>query len=79
MSLEQRPIVYNLDEVAEILQVTRRTIYNHLKAGNLKAVKIGKYWKVSKENLQEFIMNGAPPIHKRNNRGDMSNQNGNPA
>ncbi len=50
--------VYSLDEVAEILQLTRRTLYNYIKNGQLKAVKIGKYWRVSEETLQSFIQKG---------------------
>lgn len=47
--------VYTLDEVADILKVTKRTIYNYLKAGTLPAVKMGKSYRVTEENLREFI------------------------
>jgi excisionase family DNA binding protein len=50
--------VYTLEEVAEILQLTRRTLYTYIKNGQLKAVKIGKYWRVSEETLQQFIATG---------------------
>jgi len=50
--------VYTLNEVAEILQLTRRTLYNYIKDGKLKAVKIGKYWRVPEETLQQFINTG---------------------
>ena len=52
--------LYSINEVCEILQLTRRTIYTYIKEGRLKAVKIGKYWRVTKENLQEFINEGSP-------------------
>lgn len=55
--------VYTTEEVAEILQVTKRTIYNYIKAGALKAVKIGKYWRISAENLEEFISTGSPAVN----------------
>lgn len=54
--------VYTLDEVANIIKVTKRTLYNYIKAGTLKAVKMGKYWRVSEESLQEFITNGTPIV-----------------
>jgi excisionase family DNA binding protein len=54
--------VYTLDEVAEIMQVTKRTLYNYIKAGTLHAVKMGKYWRVSEESLQDFITNGTPVV-----------------
>lgn len=52
--------VYTLDEVAEIMKVTKRTLYNYIKIGTLHAVKLGKYWRVSEESLQAFISNGTP-------------------
>lgn len=54
--------VYTLDEVAEIMKLTKRTLYNYIAAGTLKAVKMGKYWRVSEENLQAFISNGTPVV-----------------
>lgn len=54
--------VYTLDEVAEILQLTKRTLYNYIKADKLKAVKVGKYWRISSENLQEFINTGTSVV-----------------
>lgn len=50
--------LYTIEEVTDVLKVSRRTIYTYLKEGKLKAVKIGKYWRVSEENLQEFISTG---------------------
>ena len=55
--------VYTTEEVAEILQVTKRTVYNYIKTGALKAVKIGKYWRISAENLEEFISTGSPAVN----------------
>ena len=47
--------VYTLDEVAAILKVTRRTLYNYISWGKLKVIKMGKYWRVSQEALQSFV------------------------
>jgi len=52
--------VYTLDEVAEILKVTRRTLYTYVNEGKLRAVKMGKYWRVSEEALRAFISTGTP-------------------
>ena len=49
---------YTPEEVAEILKVTRRTVYNYIKNGDLKAVKMGKYLRISGTNLQDFIEHG---------------------
>jgi len=50
--------VYALDEVADILKITRRTLYTYVKTGKLRAVKIGKYWRVAEQELQDFIATG---------------------
>lgn len=50
--------VYTLDEVADILKVTKRTLYTYIKDGKLHAVKMGKYWRVTEENLRKFVNAG---------------------
>ena len=50
--------VYTIEEVVQLLHVTRRTIYTYIKEGKLKAVKIGKYWRVTQKNLEEFLSTG---------------------
>lgn len=50
--------IYNAIEVAEMLHVTRRSVYSWIKDGKLKAVKIGKTWIVSYENLRDFLNKG---------------------
>lgn len=50
--------VYTLDEVAEMLTVDRKTLYIYIKNGSLKAFKMGKYWRVTEENLKDFFEHG---------------------
>lgn len=50
--------VYSVDEVAEILKVTQRSVYTYIRSGQLKAAKIGKSWRITHSSLQEFIENG---------------------
>ena len=47
--------VYTLKEVQEILKVTQRTIYTYISGGKLKAVKMGKYWRVRHQDLEAFL------------------------
>lgn len=47
--------VYSLNEVASILKVTKRSVYTYIKEGRLPAVKLGKYWRVSKQDLEKFL------------------------
>lgn len=47
--------VYTVLEVAEMLGVTRRTIYNYIKNEQLQANKVVGKWIVTQEQLKEFI------------------------
>lgn len=50
--------VYTTQEVADILSVTQRTVYNYIASGQLKAAKIGRHWRVTEEQLQSFLDSG---------------------
>lgn len=65
--------VYTLDEVADILKVSRRTLYTYVKEGKLSAVKMGKYWRVSQENLQAFVSTGTT-VSDANRRKENQNK-----
>ena len=56
--MSDRIKVYTIAEVMEILQLSRRTIYNYIKAKQLKAVKIGRAWRVTEKALNDFLENG---------------------
>ena len=60
--------VYTAEEVAEVLQMSRIAIYSYIKSGALKAVKIGKGWRISEENLRDFINNGSPILDENRRR-----------
>ena len=50
--------MYTLDEVSKMVMVTRRTLYNHINNGKLNAVKIGRQWRVTEENLRDYLEAG---------------------
>ena len=58
--LQERPDLrlYSLEEVSKLIGVTHRTVWNYVKAGKLKAAKIGGAWKVTEENLRKFSNGG---------------------
>ena len=53
-----KPEVYSVEEVAEILKVSLRSVYHYVRSGQLKASKIGKSWRISSAALQDFIEHG---------------------
>ena len=44
-----------LSEVAEILRVSRATVLRLIKTGQLRAIKVGKQWRVPEEALKALI------------------------
>ena len=50
--------LYTPNEAAEFLRISRRSVYNYIKAGQLKAAKIGKQWRITENNLIEFANTG---------------------
>lgn len=50
--------VYTLDEVADELRVTKRTVYDYVKFKKIMSVKVGKMWKVSESELNYIKENG---------------------
>jgi excisionase family DNA binding protein len=51
-------VLYSVEEITAILKVTQRTLYNYIKSGSLKAIKVGKYWRIKHQDFQNFIDNG---------------------
>lgn len=66
--------VYTLDEVADILKVTKRTLYNYVKADKLHAVKMGKYWRVTEKSLQAFLSTGTPILDENRRKENQSKE-----
>lgn len=57
MTAEQGKL-YTLQEVADYLKVSRQTIYNYVTAKKLQASKIGKEYRVTEKELQDFLEKG---------------------
>lgn len=46
---------YTVNDLMEILGVTRRTILTYIKQKRIRAFKLGNQWRVTEEELQNFI------------------------
>lgn len=46
---------YTPQEVADMLNVTLRTVYTYIKAEDLKANKVQGRWAIAEKDLEEFI------------------------
>ncbi len=50
---------YKADDLAKLLEVNIMTIYRYIKAGRLKAHKIGRDFRIDKNEFQMFLKNSA--------------------
>ncbi len=46
---------YLVEELAQKLRVSNMTIYRYIKAGKVKAYKIGKEFRIDKEEFNRFL------------------------
>jgi excisionase family DNA binding protein len=51
----EKPAFYTAKELADKLRVNIMTIYRYIKAGKLKAYKIGKEFRIEKKEFQRFL------------------------
>lgn len=49
---------YTAQELADILQYNIMTIYRYIKAGKLKAFKVGKEFRIVKKEFDNFLKKG---------------------
>lgn len=54
--MEDRQIVYTVNDLVEILQFNRTAIIRFIKSGDLKASYIGNQYRIKKESLDEFLL-----------------------
>lgn len=50
--------MYTPEELANLLKISRRTVYLWLREGRIKGIKVGDLWRIPKESLEEFLGEG---------------------
>ncbi len=53
---DQMPIVLTPAEVMDILDVGKNTMYRLLNTGELRAVRIGRSWRITGDALEEYLL-----------------------
>lgn len=46
---------YTVNDIAQDLGVTERTIREYIKSGKIKAVKVGNKYIISEDNYRDFV------------------------
>jgi excisionase family DNA binding protein len=62
------------EQVAQRLQVTPRTIYDWLRHGRLRGIKLGRLWRVNVEDLGSFLEAEAAVARSANPRPPRKNE-----
>lgn len=55
MGLDNLPDIITIKELAEFLKISVLTVRRAIDAGELKAFKVGKAWRVEREAVIEWI------------------------
>jgi excisionase family DNA binding protein len=50
--------VLTLEEVARVLRVSRKTAEKLVHTGKIRAVKVGRVWRIPRSALEEFLRGG---------------------
>lgn len=50
--------MFTVEQVAEILNIAKITVFRHLKSGKIKGVKIGNVWRISIEEVDRIKQEG---------------------
>lgn len=57
--MPQQP--YSVEQVANLLGLHVKTVRNYVRDGRLKAVRIGKQYRIAREDLEAFMGGAAEP------------------
>ena len=67
----ERTTAYTVDEASEKLMLNRQTILSYIKAGKLRAQRVGRRYYVTEQTIDEFI-NG--DVMKDENKDDANDR-----
>lgn len=46
---------YTVDDIANYLRISPRTVYTHVRSGVIKGMKIGNKWRFSETQIRDYI------------------------
>lgn len=59
MPIDER--LWTIAQVADYLAMSKDTIMDWIKSGRLKASRIGRFWRIRPQDLEDFV-NDPPPL-----------------
>ncbi|MFI0357420.1 helix-turn-helix domain-containing protein [Actinomadura sp. 9N407] len=67
-----RQAYYSVDQVAELLGLHVRTVRGYVRDGRLKATRVGRQYRITREDLEAFTGVPAPPAARRTRHSEVS-------
>ncbi|MEX1377424.1 MAG: helix-turn-helix domain-containing protein [Eubacteriales bacterium] len=58
---------YSASKVAEILKIHEKTVQRYIREGKLHAVKVGKAWRISGNDLSSFVQQNSTSLSREIN------------
>jgi excisionase family DNA binding protein len=49
-------------EVAEIMRVSNMTVYRLIRAGELRAARVGRGYRIRERDVEAYLSRGLPPL-----------------
>lgn len=53
--MEAKEQLMTPDEVAERLSISAHTVRGYIRTGRIRAIKVGRLWRVRESDLQEYM------------------------
>ena len=61
MSTASKDIVFTTDEAREYLRISRPTFLKYVHQGRIKAIKVGRGWRILQSELNQFLRGEVEP------------------
>ena len=74
MTFEQR--YYDTVEASKLLNVSLNTMRNYIHAGQIKATKFSRVWKIEGSELERFVNEGTSKNYWKNYNGTQKKKEG---
>jgi len=58
MSKMKEDVVLTTDEAIQYLKVSKPTLLRHIHQGKIKAIKVGRSWRILQSELYRFLKKG---------------------
>lgn len=52
---ENRPRALKVDEMAQILSISRNSAYELVRSGRIRAIRVGRIYRIPKSAIDEFL------------------------